>query len=399
MKSILYLTRNGALEPLGQSQVLSYLRGLAKFYRFILITHEKPQDWTDSERMQRVHLECTQEGISWQPRLFHHQPPLIAPAISLIRMIWEAWRLACRGEILLIHARSYLPAAAAWVVWRLTGTPFIFDMRALWPEELITAGRLRRGSLLHRLLVELERSCLRDAAGVVSLTHAAVAYLKQIYPQELDKQRIAVIPTCTDLDRFTPLAQVSSTPRVYGCVGTLLSGWFCIDWLAAWIAIAAERDPEAQFEIITRDNAEQVRRILDGKGNLGDRLQIRRCDPHEIPEVIRRHTVSIIFYSEGSASIGRSPTRMGEVLSCGRPVIANRGVGDVEKIILEYRVGILLEGIAPEQVHRSLEELDTFLADPDLVKRCRCAAEEVFSLQKGVERYRQLYQEILKATK
>lgn len=145
----------------------------------------------------------------------------------------------------MIHARSYLPAAAAWVVWRLTGTPFIFDMCPLWPEELITVGRLSRGSLLHRLLVELERCCLRDAAAVVSLTHAAATYLKQIYPQELHKQRIAVILTCTDLDCFTPLDQVSSTPRVYGCVGTLLSGWFCIDWLAAWIAIAAERDPEA----------------------------------------------------------------------------------------------------------------------------------------------------------
>ena len=60
--------------------------------------------------------------------------------------VTAALRLARSKEVGLIHARSYLPAGVAWLVWRLTGTPFIFDMRALWPEELITAGRLRRGS-------------------------------------------------------------------------------------------------------------------------------------------------------------------------------------------------------------------------------------------------------------
>lgn len=42
--STLYLTRNGLLEPLGQSQVLSYLRGLSKEHRVTLITYEKDED-------------------------------------------------------------------------------------------------------------------------------------------------------------------------------------------------------------------------------------------------------------------------------------------------------------------------------------------------------------------
>jgi len=38
----LYLTRNGLLEPLGQSQVIAYLRGLSQNYKITLITYEKP---------------------------------------------------------------------------------------------------------------------------------------------------------------------------------------------------------------------------------------------------------------------------------------------------------------------------------------------------------------------
>jgi hypothetical protein len=57
--------------------------------------------------------------------------------------------------------------------------PFIFDMRALWPEELITAGHLQRGSKVHRSLLWLECRCLQESSSVVSLNQAAVAYLQQ----------------------------------------------------------------------------------------------------------------------------------------------------------------------------------------------------------------------------
>jgi len=127
------------------------------------------------------------------------------------------------------------------IVSRMTGVPFIFDMRALWPEELITAGRLRRGSVLHRAIVAAERACLRRAGAVVSLTHAAVDHLNRVYPADMAGQRVAVIPTCADLDRFVPADQRRSR-RVIGCLGTVLSGWFRLDWLASFLTVAAVHD-------------------------------------------------------------------------------------------------------------------------------------------------------------
>ena len=43
---ILYLSRTGMLEPLGQSQVLSYLKGLSRSYRITLVSYESaPTIW------------------------------------------------------------------------------------------------------------------------------------------------------------------------------------------------------------------------------------------------------------------------------------------------------------------------------------------------------------------
>jgi len=394
MPATLYLTRNGLLEPLGQSQVMSYLKGLSQDYQITLITSENPEDMVDTHAMASARADCEAHGINWRPKNFRHRPKLLAPAWCMFEMFWSALQAARRGDVQLIHARSYLPAAAAWAVFRLTGTPFIFDMRALWPEELITAGRLQRGSIVHKILTLLEKLCLRDAAAVVSLTNAAVGYLRDQYPTELQKQRIAVIPTCADLQRFKQSDKPPSE-RVYGCIGTLLSGWFLLDWLAAFFNTVAQKDPEARFEVITRDDAETVRAALDIDGNLCDRLSIFPSAPESVHEALQKQSTSVMFFTSGTSKLGSAPTRLGEALGCGIPVIANEGVGDVADIIRRYNVGVIVKDASETAMNAALDELEPLRSDPDLPSRCRQAVEEVFSLEAGTEAYRKLYAEIL----
>ena len=47
---ILYISYDGMLEPLGQSQVVAYLEKLAPGRRIHLISFEKPRDWVDEAR-------------------------------------------------------------------------------------------------------------------------------------------------------------------------------------------------------------------------------------------------------------------------------------------------------------------------------------------------------------
>jgi glycosyltransferase involved in cell wall biosynthesis len=394
MTPTLYLTRNGLLEPLGQSQVMGYLKGLSHDHQITLITFEKPEDLADTQAMAKAEADCKAHGIVWRQKSFHHLPKLLAPAWSMFEMFWSALQAARRGDAELIHARSYLPAAAAWAVNRLTGTPFIFDMRALWLEELITAGRLQRGSIVHKVLTRLKKVCLRDAAAVVSLTDAAVRYLQDQYPTELQGQHITVIPTCADLQRFKRSNKPPSE-RVYGCVGTVLSGWFLMDWLASLFNTVAQKDPEARFEVITRDDTETVRAALDIDGKLGDRLSIFPSASESVHEALQKQSTSVMFFTAGTSKLGSAPTRLGEALGCGIPVIANEGVGDVADIIRRYNVGVIVKDASETAMNAALGELEPLRSDPDLPPRCRRAAEEVFSLEAGTEAYRKLYADIL----
>jgi glycosyltransferase involved in cell wall biosynthesis len=397
MKNILYLTRNGLLEPLGQSQILPYLKGLATTASITLISFEKPVDWSDWHSRRRVQQQCQQLGIRWIPLRFRSKPRPWSPALAIPQLglvaLWQ-WRRRRKPE--LVHARSYVPAAIALLLHRLTGVPFIFDMRALWPEELITAGHLRRGSMLHRTLLWLERRCLMEASGVVSLTNAAVRHLQAMYHRELDGQRLVVIPTCADLQRFQPAPSSAQEPLLIGCIGTMLSGWFLIDWLQAFFDAVDRAEPTARFELVSRDEPSAILKQLNPSQAWRDRVNIQAATPKQMPAILRRHTASVMFYAGGALSeLGRSPTRMAEVLGCGRPVVANSGVGDVEQVINRHRVGVLAAGSSPADMDACVAELLSLFKDSQLAHRCRRTAEEFFSLEAGTATYNKLYSRLL----
>ena len=394
MKSTLYITRNGLLEPLGHSQVFSYLKGLSQDYQITLITFEKPEDLANKQAMAKAKQDCATYGIEWYVKSFRSQPKFLAPVWGLFEMFWLAYKITKNSNIKLIHARSYLPAAAAWAINRFTGIPFIFDMRALWPEELIVAGRITRGSITHKILLYLEKICIRDAAAVISLTDAAVEHLSSMYPSEIQKQQISVIPTCADLQRFKPLSK-QSDDHVYGCVGTVLSGWFLKDWLSTFFKIIANQDPEAKFEIVTRDDASKIQAALNVKANLASRLKIFSSQPENVHKILQKHSISVMFFTPGISKLGSAPTRLAEALGCSLPVIANEGVGDMADIIRQNKVGVIVKNNSEAAMKIALTELEILQTDPELPSRCRKVAEKIFSLHVGTQAYRKVYSETL----
>jgi hypothetical protein len=69
IKRILYITYDGLTDPLGQSQILPYLKALAKYgYQFTILSFEK------AERFQKegdlVRSITREAGINWVPLSF-----------------------------------------------------------------------------------------------------------------------------------------------------------------------------------------------------------------------------------------------------------------------------------------------------------------------------------------
>ena len=65
MLSILYISYDGMLEPLGQSQVFAYLKRLAAGRRIHLISFEKPEDWVNIAERERIEQDIAGAAFVW----------------------------------------------------------------------------------------------------------------------------------------------------------------------------------------------------------------------------------------------------------------------------------------------------------------------------------------------
>nr|WP_240194547.1 glycosyltransferase [Desulfopila inferna] len=386
------------LEPLGRSQVLSYLSRLSDDYIFTLVSFEKPADLADEKAVRNLKAECVDLGIAWKPQTYHHRPRMLATAWDLLVLFWQTLRHSRRGKVRLVHCRSYIPGLAAWLCGKVTGKPFVFDMRALWPEEMVTAGRLDEKSLTYRGLKWVERRLLRNAASVVSLTEAAVEHLLDEYP-ELHRDRFEVITTCVDVGRFTP-AQVGAAvrplaerrPFIVGTMGTLLSGWFYLDAYFTFFRVVKQHRPDARASIVTRDDRKQVLAAARSAGVHPDDIDIVSASPGEMPALLSKMDVGVMFFAP---KIGSAPTRLGESLAAGVQVVGNVGIGDLARLIERYRVGVVVDNAydvaqLDAAARALLGRYDEIVASG----ACRHAAEDYFSADQGAKRYAAIYRRL-----
>jgi glycosyltransferase involved in cell wall biosynthesis len=391
---VLWIAYDGILEGPGRSQVVPYLEAFAaRGLRPSLLTWEKPGPRGGSGH-GLLAARLRRAGVRWRILPYHRRPTLPATALDLLHGVVAGAGMA---DVDLVHARSILSALVGRPLARLAGVPWIFDTRGFWADERVDGALWPRDGVLHRVAGRIERRAWRRADGLVVLTERA----KRTIRESGATAPLRVIPTCVDTRRFRPGApppevEGLSGRRVYlllGATGT----WYLRDEMLDYGRDALGANPEARLVVLSQHHHEELRAGLAARGILG--RTILRSVPHEeVPSWVGACTAAVLFIRPAPSKAASCPTKLGEILACGRPVVVNAGVGDVDDLVRGRRVGVVTDAPGPGAFARTRPELDSLLADPDLPERCRRAAEEDLSLEAGATAYLDLYAEVLSRT-
>lgn len=402
--AVLYLSYDGVLEPLGESQVVSYLERLAEDHAITLLSFEKPEDAADSGRVAAMAMRLHTLHIEWVPLRYHKRPPVLSTAFDVIAGIVKARRIARRRGIQILHARSYVPSLIALGARSASGAAFLFDMRGFWVDEKVEAGHWKPAGWLYRLGKWWERRFLAAADAVVSLTAAGARAIPELGVTTRPGVPVEVIPTCADLHRFSPgpkdpelTGRLGLTQQpVIGCVGTM-GNWYLRQEMIECLAAFARAWPELQILIVTRDDRDAVRGDLETAGVPGGRLVVTTASFEDMPRHVRLFDAGLFFIKPTFAKRASAATKLAEFLGCGVPVVINDGVGDSGTIVRDGRAGVVLGALDARSFDASLALTRAVISDPETPARCRAVAEEVFDLASGADRYRQLYRRLVQA--
>jgi len=401
----LYITYDGLTDPLGRSQVLPYLVGLAqRGHRITILSCEKPQRMDrDGGRIRKL---CADAGIAWVPLKYHKQPLIVSSMIDAAALQRAATRLHRAEQFDLVHCRSYIPARAGLALKRRFGTKFLFDMRGFWPDEKIEGDNWNLANPLYRTAYRyfkrLESRLLRGADHIVSLTEAGKAQLLTRPELATDPAPITVIPCCVDFDHF-PLATdasravarrtlgIAADAPVLGYLGSLGS-WYMGNEMLDFFGVYRSRHPDARFLFVTPDSPESIRAAAAARGIDRDHVIIRAASREEVPQYMSAADLGIFFIEPVFSKTASSPTKMGEMLALGLPLVTNAGVGDVEALVNDLGCGVAIHEFNDASYAAALDRLAT-LPGSALQRRERALA--CFDVKLGIDRYDSIYRQLI----
>ena len=399
--TILYVSYDGVLEPLGDSQVVSYLERLAATFDIALLSFEKPYDLDDYPRVQAMERRLHDRGIAWIRLRYHRRPPVASTAFDVLVGMWRA-RAACRSRgIRIVHARSHVSALIALGSRGASGARFLFDMRGFWVDEKVVAGHWTAGGALYRVGKYWERRFFRSADAIVSLTAAGVRAFSTLGYDVPPDVPVEVIPTCVDLQRFQPAGKDPALlgdlglagSRVIGCVGTM-SNWYMRAEMLTYLAMLCRSFADMKILLVTREDHNALRRDAHAAGVPPDRLVLTEAPFADMPRFTRLFDAGVFFIRPVLSKRGSAATKLAEFLACGVPVIINAGVGDSGAIVAEQHVGVVLPDLETTSMERSLAVVAEVLEDPTIAARCRETASAQFDVEVGVARFGALYRRL-----
>ena len=407
-KRVLYISYNGMLDPLGQSQVIPYLKELNKLgVQFTLLSFEREPAYTPEgqTRCEELRRELAAHEIDWHWLRYHQTPSLPATAYDVFAGTRYCDRLVRDREIHLVHARSHIPATIALRLKRRFGLKMIFDVRGLMADEYVDAGHWRKDSLPYRITKSAERRAFVAADGVVTLTEKIWPIIKEWEGLRNHEVVHAVVPCCADLEQFRfdenerelRRRELGLGDRFVIVYSGSIDGWYLTDKMADFFATVLKQKPHAYFLWLTPSRHNRIEGLMQERGLNKDSYGIMAAASREVSSYLSAADVGLAFIKPCFSKLASSPTKYAEYLGCGLPLIINAGVGDSDSLVTDEAAGFLVRDFNETEYAKAANAVEALAGNPAQTRtRMREVAERLFDVQRvGRERYARLYREVL----
>lgn len=403
-KHILFVSYDGMTDPLGQSQVLPYLAGLSKKgFHFSLLSFEKPDRFEKDENF--IRQICSKNNIDWYPQKYTKRPPVLSTLFDLWKMQRVFRKIHRSHPIDLIHCRSYISAFVGLKQKRKRNIPWLFDMRGFWADERIEGNIWNPDHFIYKRIYNFfkrkERLFFNQSTAIISLTHAGKAEILSWKMDHVPDTKITVIPCCVDLDKFNPVSVSLSekeakrhelglvSRKILGYIGSI-GTWYLLNEMLSTFKQLSEQDENLIFLFVTKESESAIKSAAGSIGIPGEKIKVVSALHNEVPLLTSLFDYSIFYIKPSFSKIASSPTKQGELMAMGIPIICNSKVGDSAAIIRKYNAGIVVDLENDQVPEIDLNQLKDFSREQSIK-----GANEFYSLQSGISEYSHVYRQCL----
>lgn len=408
MSKVLFISYDGMTDPLGQSQVIPYLAGLSKLaYDFTILSCEKPKNYLLHKKEVENILKSS--GIKWEPVPYHKKPAIFSTIYDVINLNKKAKKLHAKNHFDLVHTRPGIPALIGLEMKKKLGVKFLTDIREFYADSRVEGGIWKESNFfyrkIYRFFKQKEKEEVANSDGIVCLTSAAENIIKN-WPEYKTTLPLLVIPCSVDLDLFDPAKidpakekdlkkdlNINEDDLIISYLGSIGS-WYLIEEMMQFFKIISDKNSKVKFLFISPGSKKAITNVGNIFGLDTKKIIIKEAKRIEVPALLSLSKFSVFFIKPCYSKQSSSPTKHGEIMAMGIPVITNSGVGDVAQIVTKYNSGMVLKELKTREFHKAAEYISTnSFFDKTLIRQ---AAREVYDLNFAIEKYKTIYDQICK---
>lgn len=406
MKNVLYISYDGLTDPLGQSQILPYIVGLSKLgYSFTVISCEKSDRFEKGRKT--IEKICTENDVHWQPLLYHKTPPVISTIRDIMSIRKLAFRLHKKENFEMVHCRSHISSIVGLELKRKYGVRFVFDMRGFFADERVDGNVWKLSNpvfyCIYHYFKSKEKAFAQFSDAIVSLTEAGKEIMEK-WPVLKYHDKITVIPCSVDmnlfdagkldLEKLQKIKTAINSPMIvgyYGSIGT----WYMMSEMMDQFKSIQKQYPQAKFLIVSNDEiGVEFEKMLFKKNIQQESLFVTSCQRDDMPYYIAATHIPLFFIKACFSKLASSPTKHGEIMSMGKPLITNSGVGDMDRIVSSTQSGYSIDIFNNKSYDEATRQIPALMQlNPDSIRK---SGEKIYSLESAIEKYNGIYQQILR---
>jgi glycosyltransferase involved in cell wall biosynthesis len=269
-----------------------------------------------------------------------------------------------RPDVIVATSPQLLCACAGFVLSRLKRTPFVFEVRDLWPESIIAVEAMRE-NLVVRLLQRVAGHLYRRSTRIVTVGSGYKRQIEERYAIAADKME--VVPNGIDIELFVPGPRQNEVRREFGWGDRFVMLYVGTHGMAHALHVVLDAAQEL------RDDADKLF-VFVGEGARKEQLK-RRTAELELPNVQfidqqpkRRIPLFYAACDIGLVTLRNTPlfqdvlpSKIFEYLGMERPVIISVD-GEARRLVEHADAGVF---VSPESVTELVQAIRRLAAEPD----------------------------------
>lgn len=375
---ILYITYDSINDSISKSQILPLLKELSKIYEINLISFEKKiinKKFSFIQNFKQIKYGNSK----------------ITKIKSILLCFFVAFFLTKKENIKIIHCRSYIPAIIALLIKKFTGSKYIFDIRGFWFNEKYDAKLIN--FFLLKILKKIENKLYKNADYILTLTYKSIKYINKEY--KISKKKISYIACFTDTKKFSFNKKTPNKELTFGYVGNVKLS-YNFKKVLSFLEIFNTINKNWKLYFVNNYLSEKEKKNIFLKFKNKNKIFFYKSNFENINKIYKKFDVGIYFLKKDFSKTASCPTKLGEMLSCGIPIITNSGIGDIEMYLKnEKKCGFIIDDLKKS----SLKEINSNLNNKKKILKLKINAKWIankfFEKNKNILVYKKLYEKLI----